>query len=86
MIQLSTAGMRKDEGENWEKERPVMVTQALELLQDQITLDQLAGELSIYPNELKSILSQCVPMETLNKIDRRNETDSANKIVKLQKR
>jgi Zn-dependent peptidase ImmA (M78 family) len=84
MIQLTNAGMRKDEGDNWEKEKPVMITQALELLQDQITLDDLAGELSLYPYELKDILKQCVPMETINKIDRRKDADPA-KIVTLRK-
>ena len=84
MIQLSNAGMRKNEGDEWEKEKPVMVTQALELLHGQVTLDELAGELSIYPSELKDILSQCVPMATINKIDRRKDNDSA-KIVALRK-
>jgi len=84
MIQLSDEGMRKDEGDEWEKEKPVMITQALELLQDQVTLNELAGELSIYQNDLKDILRQCVPMETLKKIDRRNDNDSAQ-IVTLRK-
>jgi len=84
MIQLSNAGMRKDEGDEWEKEKPVMITQALELLQDRVTLEELAGELSIYRNELKDMLSHCVPIETLNKIDRRDNKDSA-KIVALRK-
>lgn len=85
MIQITKEGMRKDEGEDWEKEKPVMVTQALELLQDQVTLNELAGDLSIYPKDLKDILLQCVPMETLDKIDRRDGSDFA-KIVKLRKR
>ncbi|WP_155306497.1 helix-turn-helix domain-containing protein [Desulfosarcina widdelii] len=84
MIQLSNAGMRKDEGDEWEKEKPVMVTQALELLKDQITLDELADKLSIYINDLRDILCQCVPMETLNKIDRRIDADSAT-IVRFRK-
>jgi len=84
MIQLSTAGMRKDEGLEWEKEKPVLVTQALELLHDQVTLDTLAAELSVYPKELRDMLSECVSKETLNKIDRKKETDSAS-IVKLRR-
>ena len=84
MIQLSSAGMRKDEGQEWEKEKPVIITQALELLHDQITIDDLASEISIYPTQLKDMLSQCVPMETLNKIDRKAEADFAT-IVKLRK-
>ena len=84
MIQLTMAGKRKNEGDEWPMEKPVLVTQALELLHDQVTLNELAGELSIYPRELKDMLSQCVPMETLNKIDRKKDTDSA-KIVRLRK-
>jgi Zn-dependent peptidase ImmA (M78 family)/transcriptional regulator with XRE-family HTH domain len=83
MIQLTKGGMRKDEGDEWEKEKPVIVNQALELLHDQITLSELAGDLSVYPWELRDILSQCVPMETLNKIDREKDNDSAT-IVKLR--
>ncbi len=84
MIQLAKGGMRKNEGDEWEKEKPVLVTQALELLNDQVTLDELAEELSIYPQKLKDMLSQCVPMETLNKIDRKKDNDYA-KIVKLRR-
>ena len=84
MIQLSTAGMRKNEGHEWDKEKPIILTQALELLHDQITLDDLASEISIYPTELKDMLNQCVPLETLNKIDRKKNADSAT-IVTLRK-
>ena len=84
MIHISELGKRKNEGESWVKEKPVMVAQALELLQDEITIDEISQEMSIYPSELKMILSQCVPMETLNKIDRRDDKVSA-KIVNLRK-
>jgi len=84
MIQISDAGMRKDEGHEWDKEKPVILTQALELLHDQITLDGLASEISIYSTELKDMLSQCVPMETLDKIDHKKEAGPA-KIVTLRK-
>ena len=84
MIQISDAGMRKDEGLEWEKEKPVIATQAIELLHDQITLDDLANEISIYSTELKKMLCLCVPIETLSKIDRKVEADSA-KIVEFRK-
>ncbi len=84
MIQMTMEGKRKNEGDEWPKEKPVLITQALELLYDQVTLDGLANEMSIYPGELKDMLSQCVPMETINKIDRKKDTDSAT-IVKLRK-
>lgn len=82
MIQLSMDGKRKNEGETWRKERPVLVAQALELLSDQVTLDGLAEELSINSGELKDMLSLCVPKETLNKLDRKNGSSPA-KIVWL---
>lgn len=84
MIQLTMEGKRKNEGDEWPMEKPVLITQALELLHDQVTLAGLADEMSVYPSELKNMLSQCVPMETLSKIDRKKDTDSAT-IVKLRK-
>lgn len=84
MIQLTMEGKRKNEGDEWPMEKPVLITQALELLHDQVTLAGLADEMSVYPSELKDMLSQCVPMETLSKIDRKKYTDSAT-IVKLRK-
>ena len=84
MMQLSSAGMRKNEGKEWEMEKPVLVTQALELLSDRVTLDELADEMSLFPNELRNMLSQCVPEETLNKIDRKEKPNHSN-IVQLRK-
>lgn len=83
MVQLTLDGKRKNEGDEWPMEKPVLLTQAIELLHDQITLSELAEELSIYTGELKEMLSQCVPVETLNMIDRHNETNSGS-IVKLR--
>lgn len=85
MIQLSRNNMRKDEGPEWDMEKPVLVTQAIELLSGQVTIDELADELSVYPNELRKMLSQCVPVKTLNKIDRKNEAVNFNNIVRLRK-
>lgn len=84
MIQMSKANMRKNEGLEWEKELPVMITHALELLQGQITITELAAEISIYSNQLKDMLNRCVPMEVLDKIDQGKDTDSAT-IVTLRK-
>jgi Zn-dependent peptidase ImmA (M78 family)/transcriptional regulator with XRE-family HTH domain len=84
MIQLTKAGMRKNEGKEWEMEKQVLVTQALELLSDRVTLSDLADEMSLYPNELRDMLRQCVPEETLNKIDRKEEPNFSN-IVQLRK-
>jgi len=84
MVQITKLNMRKNEGSEWEIEQPVLITQAIELLNDQITLNSLAEELSVMPPELRDMLSNCVQQETLNKIDRRNETDTEN-IVQLRK-
>ena len=84
MIQLTMEGKRKNEGDEWPMEKPVLITQALELLHNQVTLAGLADEMSVYPSALKDMLSQCVSMETLSKIDRKKDADSAT-IVKLRK-
>jgi Zn-dependent peptidase ImmA (M78 family) len=58
----------KYEGPEWDMEKPVILGQALELLSDQITLDQLASELSLFPKELRERLNGYVSKETLDKI------------------
>jgi hypothetical protein len=64
-------------------EKPVLLTQAIELLIGRVTLGELSNELSVYPNELRMMLSQCVPSETLDKIDRKQESIVTN-IVQLR--
>jgi len=78
MVQISRMNMRKNEGREWEMERPVLVTQALELLSEQVSVASLADELSVFPHELREMLSQCVPQETLNKIDRKSTVETGN--------
>ena len=75
---------RKNEGPEWPMEKPTMVKQALELLKDNITLEGIAAEMTLYPAELKELLAQCVPIDLLNQLDRKKNKDSA-KIVKLRK-
>jgi Zn-dependent peptidase ImmA (M78 family) len=84
MIQLNHMGKLKNEGPEWEMEKPVLVNQALELLSDQVTLESLADELSVFPNELRSMLSKVVPEETIFKIDQKKNAD-AGSIVQLRK-
>lgn len=83
MIQLSRNNMRKNEGSEWDMEKPVLIAQALELLSERVTLSELADEMSLYPNELKKLLRQCVPINILDKIDKNEEPDSTN-IVHLR--
>ncbi|MCI5143903.1 MAG: ImmA/IrrE family metallo-endopeptidase, partial [Candidatus Electrothrix sp. ATG1] len=68
MMQLGKNNMRKNEGPEWEMEKPVILGQALELLSDQISLDQLASELFLFPKELRERLTGYVSEETLDKI------------------
>lgn len=83
MIQISRLNMRANEGSEWQMERPVLLTQALDLLSGQVSLNLLAEELSIYPHELRDMLKKCVPIETLSKIDKKNDVEMDN-IVYLQ--
>lgn len=82
MIQI--ASYRTDEGEEWEKEKPTLLDQALELLQDQVTLTELASELTVYPSELRELLSQCVSESLLDRVDRQPNEEDMGKIVKLR--
>ena len=83
MVQLTKLGMRKNEGQEWPMEKPVLITQSLELLSDQVTLADLASELSVYPTELKAILGECVSQDTLDRIDQKRESEPAT-IVRLR--
>lgn len=75
---------RRDEGAEWNVEKPSIVAQALDLLKDKVTLEELAAEMTLYPAQLKELLAQCVPTDLLNQLDRKRSADSA-KIVKLKK-
>jgi Zn-dependent peptidase ImmA (M78 family)/DNA-binding XRE family transcriptional regulator len=83
MAHLSYIGYRKDEGKEWPHELPSLIGQALNLLKDTVTLEQLASELRIYKHELKDILSQYVPQSLLNYLDR-NKPEEIGQIVKLR--
>lgn len=84
MIQLTKLNMRKNEGPEWDVERPVLLSQALDLLSDNTTLHELADDLSVHCAELRDMLAPCVSKEILDKIDRKNEVDNT-RIVKLRK-
>uniref|UniRef100_UPI00405700DB helix-turn-helix domain-containing protein n=1 Tax=Candidatus Electrothrix sp. TaxID=2170559 RepID=UPI00405700DB len=84
MIQLNRYNMRKNEGPEWEMEKPVILGQALELLSDQVTLDQLASELSLFPKELKERLNGYVSKKTLDKISTPNN-QKPGKLVSIER-
>ena len=68
MIDLGNFGLRKDEGEEWPIEQPTLISQALSLLQDRMTLEGFASEMTINTSELRSLLGSCVPQEILDKM------------------
>lgn len=81
-MELGRIGYRKNEGEEWPKEQPSLLTQALELLQDQVTLDEFASELTLYSSHLRNLLQKSVSPELLVKLDRKADDEGA-KIVSL---
>jgi Zn-dependent peptidase ImmA (M78 family)/transcriptional regulator with XRE-family HTH domain len=83
MIDMGMRNLRKNEGPEWPIECPTLLTQALELLQDKITLDEAASELTLYSSELRRLLEPCVSEEVLEKIDREPDEDEG-KIVSFR--
>ena len=80
--QLSKAGMRKDEGEEWPMEKPTLVEQSLDLLKDRVTLNRLASEVGIYAQELEDLLGGSVSDELMSQL-RTSQKEEAN-IVQLR--
>lgn len=78
MIELGE--LRKNEGPEWPVEQPSLLSQALSLLQEHTTLDQLASELTINTSELKNLLRSCVPVELIQKMSRGID-DEIGKVV-----
>lgn len=83
MIHLSRIGYRKDEGKEWPHELPSLIGQALNLLKDTVTLEELASGMRIHKHELKDILSPCVSQTLLNQLDK-NKPEEIGQIVKLR--
>ena len=81
MIELGD--FRKNEGAEWPKEQPSLLTQALSLIQDRMTLDALASEMTINTSELRALLRDCVPQELLQSMSQRSE-DEPGKIVSFR--
>lgn len=54
--EMSARGMRADEPGEWEHERPVMISQALRLLQGRTGVDELASEIGLHSGDLERVL------------------------------
>lgn len=57
----------EEEGE-WEPETPSMIQQAISLLEDEITLDELAHRIGVHASDLHDLLDKIVEDEVLDRI------------------
>jgi len=70
----------------WDVEKPLMIEQAIDLLKEEITLDELAHHIGIHesgPTGLRSLLSKCVSESTLEEIEPSLGVDEHGQIVTL---
>lgn len=58
----------EEEGE-WEPERPSAIQQAISLLEEEVTLDELAHEVGVHSSDLRDLLDKIVDDEVLDRID-----------------
>lgn len=69
MVDLSKRGQRVAENFEFPKDKPLLLTQALELLIGELTIEDLSDEVNIHPFELVQILkTQLVPQQVINKL------------------
>ncbi len=80
---IDLGDMRRDEGPEWAMEQPTIFSQALSLLQEHTTLDELASELTVNTSELKDLLEQCVPLDLIQKMSQRSD-DDLGKVVSFR--
>lgn len=80
---IDLGDMRRNEGPEWAMEQPSILHQALSLLQEHTTLDELASELTVNTSELKDLLGQCVPPDLIQKMSQRLD-DDFGKIVSFR--
>lgn len=67
----------KEEGE-WKAERPVLVEQALELIQGDFSLKDLAFRLGIHTSDLRSLLTKVVSQDAVTALDSTQEKDKSS--------
>jgi len=70
----------EEEGE-WEPERPSMIQQAISLLEEEVTLDELAGSIGVHSSDLRDLLDKIVEDELLDRIDAGPSVDEEGQIV-----
>ncbi len=71
MIDLSNRKQRMEEPREFQKPLPSLLSKALEILQGEFTLDELAEEIRLAPHEFEALLiSQCVPQTIIDSFKR----------------
>lgn len=70
----------EEEGE-WEPERPSIIQQAISLLEDEVTLDELACSIGVHSADLRDLLDKIVEDELLDRIDTEPSVDEKGQIV-----
>lgn len=53
---LNAAGKRRNEGEEWPREKPAMISQSVQLLGKSLSLEGLSRELSLHPASVEALL------------------------------
>lgn len=82
IIDLKRRHLWTNEGPEWPMERPTLIEQALMLLKDKISLDDISLEMTIYKEELKELLQMCVDQSLIDYLDTSN--DNFGQIVRIK--
>lgn len=64
--EMNARGMRVNEPGEWEHERPVMVSQALRLLQGRVTVEEMAAEIGLHPGDLERVLRRIADADAVD--------------------
>lgn len=84
MVSLSRTGERSAEPGEFSKDVPMLLRQGLEILKSEITIDDLAEEVKLSPNEVEAMLkAQLVPDEIIEAMRSKPESGFMPKVVRL---
>lgn len=70
----------EEEGE-WKPERPSMIQQAISLLEEEVTLDELGSDIGVHSSDLRDLLDKIVEDDLLARIDAGPSIDEDGQIV-----
>jgi Zn-dependent peptidase ImmA (M78 family)/transcriptional regulator with XRE-family HTH domain len=82
-ISISQSGQRKDEGTEWAKEQPTLFNQALELICDKVSLNEIASTLCVSKADLIGYLNDAISEDLLTRLDKKSE-DQNGQLVFLR--